>query len=248
MGSLGAVFKAALVAGLVAGAVTAGFHTLLLEPYIERAIALEEHASQAHGQAAAEPVVDRPTQRWGLVLGFVLLGAVYGSFFGLAAYFSQPLWPTAWRQMRYGLSLALLVGWSVAMLPFLKYPANPPGVGDAETIGYRQGLYFGFIGLSLVGTALAVGLYHWLRRAAHASSGGRTPWTLAVVVYAVYAVVVYIAMPANPDPVEMPAGIVWPFRAVSFLGHILFWVVVGGAFGWFSRPTLAASPLRRSVG
>jgi hypothetical protein len=45
MRSLGSVLKAAVVAGLIAGAITAGFHTLLLEPLIERAIGLEEQAS-----------------------------------------------------------------------------------------------------------------------------------------------------------------------------------------------------------
>lgn len=76
MGSLGSVLKAAVLAGLIAGAITAGLHTLQLEPLIERAIELEEQASQTHGQAAREPVIGRPTQRWGLVLGFPVYGAL----------------------------------------------------------------------------------------------------------------------------------------------------------------------------
>ena len=31
---------------------------------------------------------------------------------------------------------------AVYIVPNLKYPANPPSVGDAETIGIRTGLYF----------------------------------------------------------------------------------------------------------
>jgi Probable cobalt transporter subunit (CbtA) len=78
MGSLGSVLKAAVVAGLIAGAITAGFHTLLLEPLIERAIDLEEHASQPHGQAMREPLIDRPTQRWGLLILFwTILGGAF---------------------------------------------------------------------------------------------------------------------------------------------------------------------------
>ena len=38
---------------------TAGFHTLLLEPLIERAIGLEEQASHPPGQAVQEPLIDR---------------------------------------------------------------------------------------------------------------------------------------------------------------------------------------------
>ena len=244
MGSLGSVLKAAALAGLIAGAITAGFHTLLLEPLIERAIELEEQASRLPGQAGHEPLIDRPTQRWGLVLGFLVYGALWGLLFGLVAYFAQTLWPAAWTAYRFGLSLALLVGWSVAVLPFLKYPANPPGVGETETIAYRQWLYFGFLGLSAVGTALAVGIYRWLTRSASSGPAGRLPAALAVTVYVILVIIVYLVMPANPDPVEMPTGLVWPFRVVAFLGLLLFWAVLGGAFVWLLRE----APAPASVG
>jgi hypothetical protein len=237
MGSLGSALKAAVVAGLIAGAITAGFHALLLEPLIERAIELEEHASQTHGKAGQEPLIDRPTQRWGLVLGFLLYGALWGLLFGLVAYFMRTLRPAEWTIARFGFSLALLVGWSVAMLPFLKYPANPPGVGAAETIAYRQWLYFGFLGLSGVGTAVAVGVNHWLRRPERSGSTGRTRGALAVAIYVIYVTVMYLAMPENPDPVEMPAELVWPFRSIAFLGLILFWAALGGVFVWLAGMT-----------
>jgi Probable cobalt transporter subunit (CbtA) len=245
MGSLGSVLKAAVVAGLIAGAITAGFHTLLLEPLIERAIDLEEHASQPHGQAMREPLIDRPTQRWGLVLGFLLYGGLWGLLFGLVVYAVQALGPVAWTTTRYGLTLALLVGWSVAMLPFLKYPANPPGVGEAETVAYRQGLYLGFLGLSGIGTAAAVGLHHWLQRSAQLAATASTRAALAVAVYLMYVTVVYLAMPANPDPVEMPSALVWPFRVVAFFGLILFWTILGGAFAWLLRDASAPSPVEK---
>ena len=248
MGSLGSVLKAAALAGLIAGAITAGFHTLLLEPLIERAIELEEQASRLPGQAGHEPLIDRPTQRWGLVLGFLVYGALWGLLFGLVAYFAQTLWPAAWTAYRFGLSLALLVGWSVAVLPFLKYPANPPGVGETETIAYRQWLYFGFLGLSAVGTALAVGIYRWLTRSASSGPAGRLPAALAVTVYVILVIIVYLVMPANPDPVEMPTGLVWPFRVVAFLGLFLFWAVLGGAFVWLLREAPAPASVGKELG
>jgi hypothetical protein len=246
--SLGAVLKAAVVAGLIAGAITAGLHSLLLEPLIERAIELEEHASQAHGKPSEEPVVDRPTQRWGMVLGFVVYGAMWGMLFGLLAYFGQSLRPSAWTMARYGFFLALLVGWSVALLPFLKYPANPPGVGSAESISYRQWLYVSYLGLSIIGTALAIGLWRWRRGAAQTAEAGRAPWAWVLGFYFVYTIVLYVAMPGNPDPVEMPAELVWPFRAIAFLGLILLWAILGGAFGWLLRDASAPSPVGRGLG
>jgi predicted cobalt transporter CbtA len=240
MRMLGSILKASVVAGLTAGAVISGFHTLLIEPVIERAIALEEHLSQTRGEAHAEPVVDRPTQRWGLVLGFILYGVIWGLLLGLLMYLIQGWRPTTWTIVRYGLVLAALLGWSVALFPFLKYPANPPGVGETETVRYRQALYLGFIGLSVVGTALAVGLFRLLNRPSWALSQERLRWVLVIAFYVIYAAVIYVALPANPDPVEMPIDLIWTFRVISFVGLMLFWMILGGTFGWFARDTSPA--------
>ena len=235
MESLGSVVKAAVLAGLIAGAGVAGFHALLIEPVLDRAIALEEHLSQARGEAAHEPPIDRRTQRWGMVLGFLLYGAIWGLLLGVAFYLTRTWHPPAWTTTRRGLLFALLAGWSVAMFPFLKYPANPPGVGDPQTIGYRQMLYFGFMGLSVGGTALAVGLSRLLRRAPWSSALAGGGGVLAFGFYVLYAVALYVTMPANPDPVAMPAQLVWAFRAISFTGLVVFWMALGGIFGWFAR-------------
>jgi predicted cobalt transporter CbtA len=235
MRTLGSILKASVVAGLVAGAIVSGFHTLLIEPVIERAIALEEQHSQSHGGAHAEPVVDRPTQRWGLVLGFIVYGAIWGLLLGVFLYLTQDWRPTTWSLVRYGVVLAVLLGWSVAWLPFLKYPANPPGVGDAETVGYRQALYVGFIGLSVVGTAMALGLFRLLDRPAGASAPGRSRGLWVIAGYVIYTAAIYAAFPANPDPVEMPADLVRTFRLIAFAGLIVFWISFAGVFGWFAR-------------
>jgi Probable cobalt transporter subunit (CbtA) len=240
MRTRGSMLKASVVAGLIAGAIIAGFHTLLIEPVIDRAIALEEQHSQAQGEAHAEPVVDRPTQRWGLVLGFVLYGAIWGLLLGVLLYLIQGWRPTTWTLVRYGMVLAVLLGWSVALFPFLKYPANPPGVGEPDTVGYRQALYLGFIGLSVVGTALALGLFRLLNRPTGAPAPGRGRWLWGVVFYVTYAAAIYAALPANPDPVEMPAELVWTFRLISFAGLIVFWISLAGVFGWFARDTSPA--------
>jgi len=43
----------------------------------------------------------------------------------------------------------------MAVLPQLKYPANPPAVGDPETIGYRSELYFLMILISIAAAIAA---------------------------------------------------------------------------------------------
>ena len=247
MRSLGSILKAAVIAGLIAGAAAAGFHALLIEPVIDRAIELEEHRSQARGEVAQEPLIDRPTQRWGLLVGFLLYGAIWGLLFGMLSHSMQAWQPSAWTADRRRFLLALLVGWSVAVFPFLKYPANPPGIGELETISYRQGLYFGFIGLSVAGSAFAVGLHRFLHRPAQSSAMEWVRWPLALVFYVVYATAVYVIMPANPDPVEMPAQLVWTFRAISFGGLVLFWGALGGVFAWLSRERAFALVRRRTT-
>jgi hypothetical protein len=223
MKSLGSVLKAAVVAGLVAGAAAAGFHSLLTEPVIDRAIEMEERLGLAQGEAVKKPpLVSRSAQRWGLVLGLLLYGAVWGLLFGLVFRLVES-WLPSWNPVGRGLFLALLAGWSVAIFPFLKYPASPPGAGDPETVWRRQALYFGFIALTVVGTALA----GWLRV--------RTGRFAVCVLYGVFLAAVYLAMPANPDPVRMPAHLVWTFRGLSLAGLILFWGVLGWAFGLLSR-------------
>jgi predicted cobalt transporter CbtA len=237
MWTLGSILKVSVVAGLIAGAMISGFHTLLIEPYIERAIAIEEQHGQAHGEAHAEPVVDRPTQRWGLVLGFIVYGAIWGLLLGVLMYLTQGWRPTTWSLVRYGFVLAVLVGWSVALFPFLKYPGNPPGVGEVDSVGYRQALYVGFIGLSVVGTALAVGLFRLMQRPTRASAPGARRGLLVAGFYLIYAAVIYTVLPANPDPIEMPAELIWTFRVISFAGLMLFWMILGVMFGWFARDT-----------
>ncbi len=226
MRSLGTILKAAILAGLIASVAASIFHLVLAEPIIERAIELEEQRGRESGAPPEEPVVSRPVQKVGLVVGLLLYGAVWGLLVGVAYRLLEP-WVEARSLARRGAIVAGLLGWSVALLPFLKYPANPPGVGDPGTIGYRQALYFGFIALSIAGTVLAIGL----RRRV----GWRGAWPLGLGFYAIYALTLYVLMPPNPDPVRMPPELVRTFRAISLAGLLLFWGVLAGVFGWLSR-------------
>lgn len=226
------VFRAAVAAGLLAATAASLFHLLVTEPVIERAIAAEEQAARARGEPAHEPIVSRRVQKVGLVVGFLLYGAVWGVLFGVVYWLIERRLPGGSPAWRGGL-LAAMVGWSVAVFPFLKYPANPPGVGDPETIWYRQGLYVGFVGLSLLGLAVAAGVHR--RLADPREPRWLAPAPLALALYGAYAVAVYVLMPSNPDPVRMPPGIVSGFRAASLVGLVLFWTVLAGAFGRFSR-------------
>jgi hypothetical protein len=222
------VFKAAVLGGLLAATALSLFHLVVTEPVIERAIAAEEEAARARGEPAREPVVSRRGQKVGLLLGLLLYGAIWGGLFGVVYGLVEPRLPGE-SPARRGWWLGAVLGWAVAMFPFLKYPANPPGVGDPETIWYRQSLYVGFVGLSLLGLVVAAGVHR--RLAGRREPGWPPPAPLALGLYVAYAAAVYLLMPSNPDPVRMPLSIVWSFRAASLVGLVLFWTVLAGAFG-----------------
>jgi putative cobalt transporter subunit CbtA len=213
---------AALLAGLFASGVTVAFHWFFTEPVIDRAVEIEARSADH----VEEPVVSRPMQKFGLVVGFVLYGLAWGALLGSLAYALAP--QLAGKGKEYFL-LAVVLGWSVALFPLLKYPANPPGVGEAATIGYRQELFLAAIALSLVGMIGTLAARHRLRRA------GRRTAALIGAAYAAYLVVIYAALPQNPDPVKADGEMVFHFRLLSFAGQVLFWTALGGAFSALAR-------------
>lgn len=234
MQTLGSVLRAAVLAGLIAGVAASIFHLLLAEPVIDRAIELEEQRSAASGASPETPLVSRAVQKVGLVVGLLVYGAIWGLFFGVAYRLLERHVDARSVGVRGSLA-AGLVGWSVALFPFLKYPANPPGVGDPATIAQRQALYFGFVALSVVGVVLALGVRSVVASVKAAAETERVSWPVALGVYVFYLAVLYALMPADLDPGEMPARLVWTFRGVSFAGLVLFWVVLAVAFTRLAR-------------
>lgn len=243
---LRAVIKAAVIAGLAAGLLAAVFHFFVTEPVMERAIELEELLSQAQAVTGEEFLVDRGVQRVGLFLGFLMYGLTWGLLFSAGCYLTQG-WLAVTKGPLRGLLHALLAGWSVALFPFLKYPANPPGVGDPETVQYRQLIFFGFIALSALHTLVALALHRYLSGRNPARQRKHLVWIGPLATYVAGGVALYLTMPANPDPVLMPADLVWTFRALSLAGLALFWTLFAGGFAWGIRDRGADSPRRRSL-
>lgn len=222
-----------MLAGLLAGLGTATFHWVLTEPLIDRAVELEFRSHESSGAVHDEPVVGRPVQKLGLFLGFLLYGIAWGLLFGLLAYAIRP-WLTA-AGGGASFFLALLLGWSVAIFPLLKYPADPPGVGEAETIGYRQELFLFSMALSLIGTFAALAAERFFHRFKRARA-------VVLASYLIYLLVIFAALPSNPDPVRLPLDLVREFRILSFAGHLLFWATMGGAFRWLGKNSFRGLP------
>lgn len=218
-----------LAAGLVAFLVAFAFG----EQYVDRAIALEETASAGsghhdHGHADDEArehttEVPRDTQRtWGLLTGTLAIGVTTGGIVALASAFAVARLGALSARQATG-TVALVGFVALALVPFLKHPANPPAVGSAETIGTRTAGYFGFQLVSVVAAVAAVYLATRLWR----RIGGVEASLAAGAAYLLLVVVAGLAFPAVTEAEGFPAELLWDFRVSSLLTLASLWAVLG---------------------
>jgi len=235
--SLGAALKAAILAALLAALLATAWHELVSEPLIDQAIQLEALRQPAEMEPAP---VSRDMQRIGLGVQLALYGLTWALALGGVFSLAQEALPGRGR----GARAALLVGgagWAVALLPFLKYPANPPGVGEPATLELRQVLYFGLMALGALGGAGALLLWHWLHRRPARTWAAQHPGPAALGAYGLFCLALLALLPSNPDPTPVPADLLLGFRLRAALGLVCFWAVFAAAFGllvqrWSARP------------
>ncbi|MGH2667956.1 MAG: CbtA family protein [bacterium] len=225
---LAAHLRRGLLAGLMAGLAAGLFHSLASEPLIEQALGYEA--------AGGAEVFSRGVQRGGLVAATALYGVALGGIFGLVYHLLARQAPahrrdrapahrrdSAWHR---SIALALAGFATFFLVPFLKYPANPPGVGDPSTIGSRTSMYVAMLAIALLAS---LGAWAGARRLAALAPHRRHLLVGAVYIAAVGAA--YGLLPANPDPVGIPAQLLWSFRTASAAGQALLWSTLGAAFG-----------------
>ena len=215
-----------MAAGLLAGLLAGLFAFVVGEPLLDRAIGLEEQAHAAH--AGGGEVFSRSTQKVGLFFATGFTGTFVGGLFGLAfAYFRARLVSESdWTR---SLSLAAAIFAGAVLFPFLKYPANPPTVGDPATIGARTTDYFVMVGLSLLAVLAA-----WYASGVLEGRGVSTPVRHITVGLGLAAAVtaLFVALPAtHANPGDFPAGLLWSFRLSSLGTQLVLWAGLGVFFG-----------------
>ena len=128
---------------------------------MDEAKAKAEHdAAVARGenppQVMEEPeLVSRPVQGGiGLFTGVTVYNVAFGGLFALA--FAICFGRMGDYSPRVTAGLLALSGFiAVYAVPILKYPANPPSIGNPDTIGLRTAIYFGMILLSFASMVAA---------------------------------------------------------------------------------------------
>jgi predicted cobalt transporter CbtA len=212
------------LAGLAGGLASGLFLALLGERSINDAIALE----RAGQTGPHDEVFSRGVQQVGGVLGVGIVGVCLGVVFAVVfvAVRHRLSGVDDWRRSAQLSALAFV---SIALVPFLKYPGNPPAVGDPETITERTVLYVTMVIWSCVATFAAYRLSLHLR--AHRVPDSRRVPAVAAL-YVVLVAAALLLLPASPDTVGAPATLIWRFRTASLGGSALFWSVLGATFGW----------------
>jgi hypothetical protein len=226
-----------MLVGILAGLLVFAFAKTFGEPQVDRAISFETALDEAKAKAEEakgihveeEPeLVSRPVQAgWGLFTGVMVYSTAFGGLFALvfAAVNQRAL------QLRPRATSALLAAAgfiSVYVIPNLKYPANPPSVGDPDTIGYRTGLYFAMLALSLAAIVLA----SIVRSRFVPRYGAWTSAIGALGLYLILMVAVSFLLPGiNEVPEAFPAVVLWRFRIASAGMQLIMWATLGLVFG-----------------
>ena len=255
-----------MLAGLAAGLLALVVAYFLGEPNVDSAISFEATHSHEHEME----IVSRSLQSTaGLATGVLIYGVAFGGIAGLAFCFALGrvgrFSPRATALLLSGCALL-----AVYVVPFLKYPANPPSVGNPDTIGERGGLYL----VMVVGSVLAALVALWVGRRL---SGRLGTWNAALAGLLCFAVLVGLLMAVLPSlgqlrlnveqygslPTETPrplrdpsgaivlpgfdADLLYQFRLYSVCAQALLWGVLGVAFAPLAERVLGSADRRMPV-
>jgi hypothetical protein len=271
-----------VLAGALAGLLAFVFARIFAEPVISAAVKYESGRDAAQNllnmkagkliDAAGPDIFSRTVQAdVGIGVGMIAFGAAMGALFAIV--FTVCLGRVGNLRPRV---LALLVAgggfFGFYLVPFLKYPANPPSIGHPETIKQRTAYYLIMVVASLVLLGLAVLLGRRLQQRLGS-------WNAVLVAGGTFVVAIGIVMAVLPQlghlafnkqqyglhatetplPLRDPQGtIVYPgfpadtlvqFRLYSVAAQLLLWSALGLMFGPLAERLLvpAAARVRRGA-
>jgi hypothetical protein len=180
------------LSGFMAGVLGFIFARILAEPVINKAIDYEsgrDAALNALNHAAGRPIAaDGPEifsrsiqSTIGIATGIIAFSTAMGALIAVAYLVMHGRFKVRPRNLAWMTAAFGFLG--VYLLPFVKYPANPPAIGHSFTITTRGHLYL----IMVAGSLILLGLAVWLARKLIPRFG----LTGAVVLAAVAFLVVY---------------------------------------------------------
>jgi hypothetical protein len=234
-----------VLAGAAAGVLAFVFARIFLEPVIGRAIDYEGRRAEVESAMSGVhehemEVFTRDIQaNVGMGFGVLAFAVAMGALFAVAFIIAYSRFGAVSVRAQ---SVVLAAGAFAVIyfVPFLKYPANPPSIGDPDTIATRTGLYLLMIALSLAFAIAAV----WLARRLLPKLGVWGATLSGMGSYIVAMAVVMLVLPAVsevPRPLVNEQGaIMYPgfsaddlfhFRLYAVGTQFIVWATIGLAFG-----------------
>jgi hypothetical protein len=256
-----------VLSGFIAGVFAFVFARIFAEPYIQNAIDYESGrddaiAAIAKAQGiAVDPdgpeIFSRTIQsNIGIATGIIGFATAMGALIAVAYLVLHGRF--AIRPRTLALVITGLAFLGVYLVPFVKYPANPPAVGHTFTIGTRTELYLTMVGCSLLFIALAAVLAQRLK----ARFGIYNATLIAAAAFIVAISVVIGLLPSlghlaanralensigygksateTPLPVRdahgnitypgFSADVLWKFRFYSVIAQVIIWGGIGLIF------------------
>lgn len=253
-----------ILAGAAAGLIAFVFARIFAEPFINAAIKYES------GRDAAQAMLDKaaglaaPAEgpdlfsrtiqaNVGIGVGMIGFGAAMGAFFSVV-FIACVGRVGRMRPRQLALAVAAAGFVVIYLVPFIKYPANPPSIGNPDTIKQRGGYYLVMMLAAVVLLGLAIALGKRLQ-----SKLGN--WNASLVAGGAFVVAVGVVMAllpkfghfsANvalhgvhttetPRPLTdatgsliypgFPADDLFNFRLCSVAAQLILWTVLGVVFG-----------------
>ncbi|THJ75650.1 CbtA family protein [Candidatus Frankia alpina] len=267
-----------VIAGGVAGLLAFLFARVFAEPQIQKAIdyesgrdaaqeALDKAAGIAVEAAGSDPFSRTIQENVGIGVGMVFFGIAMGALFSVAYFVCAGrvgnLRPRT-------LAMLVAAGGFLAfyLVPFIKYPANPPAIGHEETIKDRSGLYLLMVLASIVFLVTAV----WVGQRLSTRFGNWNATLIAGAAFIVPIAIIMLILPSlghlatnkaefgnhateTPLPLTDPSGtIVYPgfnadvlfnFRFYSVAAQLILWTAIGLVFAPLAE-RLHAAPARET--
>lgn len=196
-------YRAFLLRGLAAGAIgglsTALFIRFVTEIQIGKATDFEDfsHLGSPPGEAA---MFARSTQHWGGMAASIIFGAAVGAVLALVV---ALLHHRIRASSEFGRTVRVAVAAFVAtaVIPGLKYPPNPPTVGDPDTINQRT---FSYLLLMVVGVLILAGAFMMWERLTERGMSAAPRFGAVAGAFSIAVVLAFVLFPKSPDPIEPP--------------------------------------------
>ena len=213
-----------LVAGAIAGTIYGLVNLVLVEPYLDTAISIENQHLFNSGKEQNTPdfwakyYSYSAWQKGGQIIAGSIFGLPMGALFGLVFGLIKN-WLPRKNPITKSLFLALMMWTSLYMIPFVKFPANLPSSEGSETIMLRQTLYLTMLITSSIG---ALGFFVFYRK-----TGKKF---ISVIGYVGLVAVAFFIIPENPDSPQLDSQLIL-FRFATITAMTAFWISLALIFG-----------------